>query len=123
MIDAAREKRSFTAEDLHRHEQAIALARANLGEAQGAATADEAVRARSLHDKRPMDRYGLLFDDGMIAGTDTLAGDTPYARPTLIVDDKGIAKTQLAKFATSLFRCGPLVVSAKSDLMSDELIR
>lgn len=122
MIDTARGRRTFTANDLGEHEAALGKARTVLDQAMSGADPATARRARALHDKRLMDRYGLLFDDQMTADIDMLVGNVMRSRPTLIVGDKGIAKTQLAKFVMSLFGSGSFVISVKGDLMSDELI-
>jgi hypothetical protein len=66
--------------------------------------------------------YALQFDEKMIEDINKLVGNVMNSRPTLIVGDKGIAKTQVAKFVMSLFGSEPMVISVKGDMMSDELI-
>jgi len=122
MIDAARGKGAFAAQDLKDHSAAIDTAVRELDAAVAAADPEQALYAQALHDKRLMDEHGLLFDAEMVADIDMLVGNVMLARPTLIVGDKGIAKTQLAKFVMSLYGTEPVVVSVKGDLMSDELI-
>lgn len=122
MIDAACGGPAFTAENLTEHERAIEQAESDAAEAACNADPDIASRALALHDRRLMDEHGLLFDDDMFADVDMLVGNVLCARPTLIVGDKGIAKTQLAKFVMSLYGSDPIVISVKGDMMSDELI-
>jgi hypothetical protein len=51
-----------------------------------------------------------------------MVGDLMDGQPVLLVGDKGIAKTQVAKFVSSLSGFEPLVLSGHGDMMDDELI-
>ncbi|MDN4509454.1 AAA family ATPase [Gordonibacter sp. RACS_AR49] len=122
MVDAAKAGRAFTDVELACYEKDISRARKDLKAARSNARADIAERAQALHDRETIRRYGLLFDREMIQDIDTLVGNALSARPTLLVGDKGIAKTQLAKFVMRLYGTEPLIVSVKGDMMSDELV-
>lgn len=122
MVDAARAGRTFTDVELQCHESRIKRANKNLKAACDIVGDDIVERAQAVHDKATMRRYGLLFDREMIADVDTLVGNAASARPTLLVGDKGIAKTQLAKFVARLYGREPIIVSVKGDMMSDELV-
>ena len=122
MIQTARGEGKFTAEDLNAYNAKISEAEDDLAKAIAGADEQTAIHAQAIHDKKLMDEHGLLFDADMIADVDTVVGNMMLARPTLIVGDKGIAKTQLAKFVMSLFGTDPIVVSVRGDMMSDELI-
>lgn len=122
MVEAARTERFFTDTELAFRAGKIDAAAQALAEAEAGSSRTARLRALSAHDKRLKERYSLQFDSGMIQGIDRLVGNTLNARPTLIVGDKGIAKTQIAKFVMSLSGHEPIVVSVKGDMMSDELI-
>lgn len=122
MVNAAKAGRSFTDVELECYTKNILRARKNLKAARINARDDIAERAQAVHDSATMKQYGLLFDREMIADIDTLVGNAISARPTLLVGDKGIAKTQMAKFVMKLYGDEPMIISVKGDMMSDELI-
>lgn len=122
MIGAARAGRHFTDVELTCYEKEISRARKDLKAACANAQPAIAERAQAVHDRDTMQRYGLLFDRDLLSDLDTLVGNALSARPTLLVGDKGIAKTQMAKFVMRLFGTDPIVVSVKGDMMSDELV-
>ena len=122
MIGAARSKRDFTDVELDYYQGAIAAAEEALE--SGNKGYDETIRLRALcaHDRRLKLLYALQFDADMIRDVNRLVGNALNARPTLIVGDKGIAKTQVAKFVMGLYGKDPIIISVKGDMMSDEFI-
>lgn len=122
MVDAARAGRAFTDVELTCYEKETRRARKDLRAACDNADPAIAERAQATFDRQLMQRYGLLFDRDMLADIDTLVGNAISARPTLLVGDKGIAKTQMAKFVMRLYGREPIIVSVKGDMMSDELV-
>lgn len=122
MVGAAKAGRTFTDVELTCYEQAISRARKDLRAARDNAQPEIAERAQAVFDRQLMREHGLLFDREMLADIDTLVGNAISARPTLLVGDKGIAKTQMAKFVMRLYGTEPVIVSVKGDMMSDELV-
>ena len=122
MVDAARGGRAFTDVELDCFEGRIALAQDLADEASREAGGEAFAQAQAACDRELKLRYRLQFDEQMIADIDRLVGNVASSRPSLIVGDKGIAKTQVAKFVMSLYGEEPIVVSVKGDMMSDELI-
>ena len=122
MATAAKAERSFTDVELTYYQEAIAKALCSLKEQAAHFSITEQVQALAAHDHKLREDHSLLFDAQMIRDINRVVGNMITARPTLIVGDKGIAKTQVAKFAMNLFESNPLVISVKGDMMSDELI-
>ena len=122
MVDAARAGREFTDVELNCYETDIRRARKDLRAARDNADPAIAERAQAAFDRALMRQFGLLFDREMLSDIDTLVGNAISARPTLLVGDKGIAKTQMAKFVMRLYGREPIIVSVKGDMMSDELV-
>lgn len=122
MVDAARTGDGFTDVELSAHEERIAALVGALDRARDAAGEDASSRAQAAFDRELKERFRLQFDDGMIADINRLVGNLVAHRPSLIVGDKGVAKTQVAKFVMSLYGAEPVVISVKGDMMSDELI-
>ncbi|MCL1798227.1 MAG: AAA family ATPase [Eggerthellaceae bacterium] len=122
MVWATREGREFTDTELRHYEQRVREAQERLDAEES--RADEAIRRRALgaYDSDQMDEHRLLFDEALIADIQRMVGNITNGRPTLVVGDKGIAKTEVAKFVMSLFKLPPKVISVKGDMMSDELI-
>lgn len=122
MVNAAKAGRAFTDVELSCYEKNIKRARKDLRAAQSNADSYIVERAQAVHDRNTIHEFGLLFDNQMVEDINTLVGNAISARPTLLVGDKGIAKTQMAKFVMSLYGNTPFVISVKGDMMSDELI-
>jgi hypothetical protein len=122
MIGATRDGRKFTDVELDHYQQAIANAQAALDTLLSTADSAVALRALCAHDHGLKERYALQFDPQMIEDINSIVGNIVNTRPTLIVGDKGIAKTQVAKFVMGLYGSDPIIVSVKGDMMSDELI-
>lgn len=80
------------------------------------------ISAGCAYDRELKREYALQFDQGMVEDINRLVGNMLNSRPTLLVGDKGIAKTQVAKFVMGLYGEEPIVLSVKGDMMSDELI-
>ncbi len=122
MIDAARQARSFTDIELDYYELLIDHAKEALQEAEEQVAEKTRSRAQCAHDYKLKDRYQIHFEDTMVKDINRLVSNIVNVRPTLIVGDKGVAKTQIAKFVMGLYGQDPIVVSVKGDMMSDELI-
>ncbi|MDR1272404.1 MAG: AAA family ATPase [Clostridiales Family XIII bacterium] len=122
MGEATRSGRSFTDEELAFHENTIEKKAAAYDKAVADADPEAALLAVTKIDRATLLNYGLLFDDDMIAAVDRMMGGLMEGRPILLVGDKGIAKTQVAKFASSLSGYEPLILSGHGDMMDDELI-
>lgn len=122
MIDAACCNRPFTDVELAYHTKSIINEQAAYKEVASRMPPATCLCAQCAHDRDLKDRYELQFDAAIINDINRLVGNILNTRPTLIVGDKGIAKTQVAKFVMSLFNSDPIVISVKGDMMSDELI-
>lgn len=122
MVAAYCSGREFTDVELTVLESQVSRANKDLRAAISNEEPEIAERARSLADARQIKKFGLLFDPEMIDDVDTLVGNAISSRPTLIVGDKGVAKTQLARFVMGLFPKTGTVVSVKGDMASAELI-
>lgn len=122
MIASAREGRIFTDSELRYYERGIQEAYDRLSAQEAAAGELVCAQAQNAYDSLQMKAYHLLFDDALIDDINRMVGDIVSQRAVLIVGDKGIAKTEAAKFVMSLYGSNPRVVSVKGDMMSDELI-
>jgi hypothetical protein len=122
MVEATRSGRSFTDEELAFYENEIDLQATAYDTTIANSNPSAALLAVTKIDRATLLKYGLLFDDDMIAAVDRMVGGLMEGRPILLVGDKGIAKTQVAKFASSLSGHEPLILSGHGDMMDDELI-
>jgi hypothetical protein len=122
MIEATRSGRKFTDEELSFYEDKVAEMAEAFESAKANAEPGAALLAVAQIDRATLTKYGLLFDDEMISAVDRLISGLMEGRPMLLVGDKGIAKTQVAKFASSLSGHEPLILSGHGDMMDDELI-
>lgn len=80
--------------------------------------------AQAMHDRKTMEDTGLLFDEGMVKTVTHMCANVAGGVSTLAVGDKGIAKTQAAKFVSGLFSPDgkPRVISGDGSMMKDEFI-
>jgi MoxR-like ATPase len=80
--------------------------------------------AQAIHDRETLEDHGLLFDEGMLQTVTQLCANAASGRSTLLVGDKGIAKTQAAKFTSKLFAPDdkPRFISGDGSMMKDEFI-
>ncbi len=80
--------------------------------------------ARSLHDRASLDEEGILFDSSMVELVTSLFANVHIGKSTLILGDKGIAKTQAARFvARSYSHDGEArIISGDGSMMKDEFI-
>lgn len=122
MIRAARLALPFTDIELAYRTKKIIEAQQALARACYTADRTAVIRSLCAHDRTLKEQYALQFDAPVIADINRLVGNIINTRPTLIVGDKGIAKTQIAKFVMALYGHDPIVISVKGDMMSDELI-
>lgn len=122
MIEATRNSRIFTDVELRFLSDDIEKAQKEYDKIAFTSSDSDKLCAQCAHDRKLKNRYSLQFDDEMIEDINRLVSNILNSRPTLIVGDKGIAKTQVAKFVMSLYNSEPIVISVKGDMMSDELI-
>ncbi len=124
MLESTRQRRSFTDVELGHYEKRTDEAESALDQVLEGSNVNAAIRAQALADRNALETYGLLFDEQMIRTVDRLVGNIMDGKPTLIVGDKGIAKTQAAYFAAKLWEpeAEPVVISGHGDMMSNELI-
>lgn len=101
----------------------------NLSEAalslRNSGVSDETLtQARAIHDRETLEDHGLLFDEGMVQTITELCANAAAGRSTLLIGDKGIAKTQAAKFVSGLFSPDgkPKFISGDGSMMKDEFI-
>lgn len=80
--------------------------------------------AQAIHDRETLEDHGLLFDDAMLKTVTELCVNVTSGRSTLLIGDKGIAKTQAAKFVSGLFTDNgePKVISGDGSMMKDEFM-
>jgi len=119
MTAAARQGRRLTDLEYAFYTDTIQAAKLGIAEAEKDAPVERIVRARAVFDRFTVTEYGLLFDRQMLAVVEHLAANLADGTPALLTGDKGIAKTQAARFAAGLFSAAPLVISGHGDLMSD----
>lgn len=121
MLQAPKEGRTLTAQELKAHEDEI---RARTKKVESKEVDGEgAVLAVAGFDSMCLDRYNLLFDSEMIRVVNRVVGNMMDGQPTLVVGDKGIAKTSVAKFVSQLsHESEPLIISGHGDMGTHELI-
>lgn len=80
--------------------------------------------AQAMHDRRTLEDHGLLFDENMIQMVTNLCVNVSSGRSSLAIGDKGIAKTQAAKFVSGLFANdgNPKFISGDGSMMKDEFM-
>ena len=80
--------------------------------------------AQAKHDHTTLEEHGLVFDEGTADTITRLVDNVTHGRPTLLVGDKGIAKTKMAEFTAGLFSGDHevTVISGHGSMMSDELV-
>ncbi|MBP6038399.1 MAG: AAA family ATPase [Candidatus Saccharimonas sp.] len=80
--------------------------------------------AQAMVDRQAIDTYGLMFDPDMCRTVTTLFADVNTGQSVLIIGDKGIAKTQVAKFVSASFSPDgkPRFISGDGSVMKDEFI-
>jgi hypothetical protein len=101
----------------------------NVAEAQAAVRSagvspENLTYAQAIHDRGTLEDHGLLFDEGMLLTVTQLCANAASGRSTLLVGDKGVAKTQAAKFTSGLFASDgkPKFISGDGSMMKDEFI-
>lgn len=120
MITSAHEGRMFTDVELECYQRLVGRKRKDLRAARANAGPHVESMAQAVVDREHLERHGLLFDPQMTADVDQLVGNALCARPTLLVGDKGIAKTQLARFVCTLYDAEPVIVSIKGDTVTSD---
>ncbi len=124
MLGATREGRQFTDAELTFYQGTLAKTDAEVHDKAADSTPESVLRAQAAADHATLTEHRLLFDDQMIGTVDRLVGNLMDSKPTLLVGDKGIAKTQAAKFVAELWdpEKEPVIISGHGDMMSNELI-
>lgn len=124
MLGATTDGRRFTDAELEFYRSQLREAEEAVGEQLTAASEEVAVRAQAAFDRRTLEEHGLLFDEQMISVVDRLVSNQMEGKPTLLVGDKGIAKTQAAKFVATMTEPDrePVIISGHGDMMSNEFI-
>lgn len=121
MLNAPKQGRKFTEQEKIFYESRIVDAQKNISNFQ--ISGSEAIFALAGYDRKCLDEYGILFDSSMLSAVDRLVGNMMDGQPTMIVGDKGIAKTALAKFACWISaEQEPLIISAHGDMGTNELM-
>lgn len=124
MLQATREGRNFTDAELAFYEAKVSSAYGLVGEHAGKSDQEAVLRAHAAADHATLSEYKLLFDGQMLSTIDRLVSNLMDSKPSLLVGDKGIAKTQAAKFVAELWEPDkePIIISGHGDMMSNELI-
>lgn len=124
--NAAKEDRVITDVEVSYYTEQLQqkLADADAGIRQAGVSAENLTHAQAIHDRETLEDYGLLFDEGMLQTVTQLCVNAASGRSTLLIGDKGIAKTQAAKFVSGLFAPDgkPRFISGDGSMMKDEFI-
>lgn len=122
IVGAAHAGRVFTDVELECYNKLVSRARKSLKSARVNVGPEIERMAQAVVDREHLDEHGLLFDRQTVADVEQLIGNVLNARPTLLIGDKGIAKTQVARFVCTLFDHEPVLVSIKGDTRTGDLI-
>lgn len=100
------------------------LADADARVRQAGVSAENLTHAQAIHDRETLEDHGLLFDEGMLQTVTQLCVNAASGKSTLLIGDKGIAKTQAAKFVSGLFAPDGKArfISGDGSMMKDEFI-
>ena len=79
---------------------------------------------QAIFDKETLDKEGLLYDDDVTETMDRVLDNVIHGRPTLLVGEKGLAKTKMAQAVAAMFYPDgtPIVISGHGSMMTDELV-
>ncbi|MDQ5963640.1 MAG: 5 protein [Patescibacteria group bacterium] len=125
-VEASRSDRKLTdvevnyfSTELAKQAQSSADVIANLGVGQETITF-----AQAILDARSLESMGLVLDSGMSRTVTELFANANSGQSTLLVGDKGIAKTLAAKYVSAAFAPNgrPRFISGDGSLMKDEFI-
>lgn len=85
---------------------------------------ETAMLAQAMYDRKTLEDYSLLFDGNMIKVVTELCANASVGQSTLLIGDKGIAKTQAAKFVSGLYSQDGKAkfISGDGNMMKDEFI-
>lgn len=124
MLGAIRDGRKFTDTELGYYQGKLVQTDDAIHERAANASPESVLRAQAASDHSNLEEHGLLFDEQMTTVVDRLVGNLIDSKPTLLVGDKGIAKTQAAKFVANLWdpEREPVIISGHGDMMSNEFI-
>lgn len=122
-LQAVRDGRVFTPEELEYHQEMIHDAHEAQDTLAKDAEMNELLLAQAAFDRDTMDEHGIVFTTEMQATIEHLIECVTIGKPALILGDKGISKTGAAKYVSRLVAPGevPLIISGHADLMSHEL--
>lgn len=122
MLTSIKQGRKFTPTELKYYEQQRDAAAHEVA----ASNIDPEVLtlAQAAHDHDTLVRDGVMFDLDMIETIDRLVANCMDGKFTLLVGDKGMAKTNAAKYVSQLMApdLEPLMISGHGDMMTSELI-
>lgn len=125
MLQATRAGRQFTDAEREYYETAIGYVDDSLADVAEGTSEEAILRAQAAFDRHTLDTYGLVFDDQITEVVDRLVGNLMDGKPSLSVGDKGIAKTQVARFVARLWdgeEREPVIISGHGDQMADEFM-
>lgn len=90
----------------------------------GGVSAETLTHAQAIHDRETIEDTGLLFDESMLQTVTGLCANASSSKSTLLIGDKGIAKTQAAKFTSALFAPDGKArfISGDGSMMKDEFM-
>lgn len=91
---------------------------------QAGVSIENMTHARAIHDRETLEDYGLLFDESMLQTVTQLCANAASGQSTLLIGDKGVAKTQAAKFVSGLYSPDgkPQFMGGDGSTMKDEFI-
>ncbi len=101
-----------------------AIRDANESIESGGVNAKMSVFGLAMVDRETLGEHGILFDEAMCETVTTLCANASMGRSTLLIGDKGIAKTQAARFVSGMFAHDgvPRIISGDGSMMKDEFI-
>ncbi|MES2631046.1 MAG: AAA family ATPase [Patescibacteria group bacterium] len=121
---ATKAGRQFTDVELDYYRSDIEGAQRLGANASGEFSSEDFLRAQASFDHRTLKEHRVVFDEQAIDVLDRLAVNAMDGKSTLLVGDKGIAKTQLALFMARFIAGGsePVFLSGHGDQTADEFI-
>jgi MoxR-like ATPase len=127
MVSSAKQRRSFTDTENDFYTSKINGAAERVTELKQGFEAPDIIRAQAIFDAFTLENYGLLFDDQATDVINRVVGNVMDGKPTLLVGEKGLAKTQIARFVARMVdgdddKLTPILISGHGSMMSDELM-
>jgi hypothetical protein len=125
MMSSTRTRRTFTDAECEHYEKAITYVDESLADIGEQSPEEAILRAQAVFDRKTIEQHGLVFDDQITEVANRLTGNLMDGKPSLLVGDKGIAKTQVARFVARLWDGEdrePMIISGHGDQMTDEFM-